>query len=414
MRILAVAPDFPHQNHPYSGIFSQRIVSTLSEMGHDVEVLCPKPFVPPGVGRIGRWRQYDSIPNRYEIGEVLVTRPSIPIVPGVLNAFWADTSAWLVLRWKVLSRHRADPFDAVLGFDLGGSGGLAWRLAGDLRVPSAGWAFGSEVRSVPESGEGRSVARAIRHLDLVFYQSSELRQCAGQLVGKDLSLAPSSETHVVLPHGIRVDAPLPTGSRTDTFGALSIAADREILLFVGRIIRDKGVFELVDAFGGLCQTNSNAVLVLVGAIPHRDASAELQAVVTARGLDDRIRIVPSMRPDQIPGLLSAADLFVFTSHLEGMPNAVLEAMHAGTPTIAYDIPPLREADPTGNALKFVPRSDVEALRLAIESLLSNKFERAERSSAGRRIAERKFDMRRNLAIAVEHLAQARLRRLTSD
>lgn len=199
MRILAAAPTFPSKSHPFAGIFTAKIVATLRELGHDVVVLCPTPFVPPGFGNLGRWKQYAHIEKQSVYAGVPVYQPSTVVVPRLFQAFWSDEAAWLGSRRFVKKLHGQKPFDAVIGFDLGGAGGLAWRLAKDLGVPAGGWAYGSEVRVDASTGPGKSVSEALNKLDVVFYQSSELRECAGKMVNRDLAL---DTQHVVLPHGI--------------------------------------------------------------------------------------------------------------------------------------------------------------------------------------------------------------------
>jgi teichuronic acid biosynthesis glycosyltransferase TuaC len=402
MRILAAAPTFPSKSHPFAGIFTAKIVATLRELGHDVTVLCPTPFVPPGFGNLGRWKQYANIEKESIYEGVPVYQPSTVVVPRLFQAFWSDEAAWLGSRRFVKKLHGQKPFDIVIGFDLGGAGGLAWRLAKDLGIRAGGWAYGSEVRTDALTGPGKSVSEAINKLDAVFYQSSELRACAGKMVARDLA---HDARQVVLPHGIRMADKRPISDTTaanlrESWGAKP--RDR-VILSVGRVRRDKGVFDLVDAFRAVAKHDPLARLVIVGAMPPRDDSEELRRVVAASALSDRIRVMPALDPSMIPDAIGTAQIFAFTSYLEGMPNVVLEALLFETPTVAFDIPPLREMDPDSTALALVPKGDVDALASRLSGMLEDPTETRARVTAGMNLLEARFNMRTNLARAISTL-----------
>jgi len=90
------------------------------------------------------------------------------------------------------------------------------------------------------------------------------------------------------------------------------------------------------------------------------------------GVQDRVHLLGEVPPAAIPDLLRAGNLFAFPSRWEGFSVAVLEAMHAGLPVIASEIPPLREiigsAD-GGPAGLLLPADDARAWALAIQRLL---------------------------------------------
>lgn len=407
------APTFPSSAHPFAGIFSAAIAATLHELGHDVVVLSPRPYAPPGITRFRRWQHYGGIDPFSTYRDVPVHRPNTIVVPGLWQAFWSDSAAWFASKRYVAKLHRQSPFHLVLGLDLGGAGGLAWRLGRTLRVRAAGWAYGSEVRTSGATDHGRSVRGAIEHLDVVFYQSTELRECAGRLVGRDLSGEPDAAQHRVLPHGIRLgdtDDPRQSGEQHLAAGATptpiglcerwGIAPGHRVVLSLGRLLRTKGVFDLLNAFEALSREHADLVLVMIGALPPRDDTEEFRRSVSARGLDQRVLVFPPIDPTMVQYALRSADVFAFTSYLEGMPNVVLEALLAKTPIVAFDIPPLREADPMSTALTLVPKGDAEALGVEILRALDDSEERSRRIEAGAAIVHTNFDMRRNLQQAL--------------
>lgn len=107
---------------------------------------------------------------------------------------------------------------------------------------------------------------------------------------------------------------------------------------VGRLIERKGHLELIRAFKGIADRYPHARLRLAG---EGYFSATLVREVALLGLENQVTFLGLV--DNIPELLYSADFFVFPSHYEGFSGAVVEAMMAGIPVLASDIPMTREA-----------------------------------------------------------------------
>ena len=127
-------------------------------------------------------------------------------------------------------------------------------------------------------------------------------------------------------------------------------------------------------------------MIVVG--PEGPASPLIKAVAAASPRPDRIRILGSRQ--DIPALLAAADVFVFTSLWEGFGGAVVEAMSAGLPVVAYGIPPLR--DVCGDCAELVEPGDVDALVPALMGVLDDKLRAADMGRAGVRRAAQHYDL----------------------
>ncbi|MBC8508581.1 MAG: glycosyltransferase family 4 protein [Anaerolineales bacterium] len=168
------------------------------------------------------------------------------------------------------------------------------------------------------------------------------------------------------------------------------------LLFVGRLVYQKGIDILLAALEGL--KSHPWELSLVGDGPEREA---LQSLVQEYGISDRVHFKCWLDGDDLMGQLQEANLFVFPSRHEGMPNAVLEAMACGLPIIASQIAGNEELVTDGeNGLLFSPE-DANALREALVDLLENPFRREQMGAASRRNVEAKYSWSR---VAKQYLA----------
>lgn len=135
--------------------------------------------------------------------------------------------------------------------------------------------------------------------------------------------------------------------------------DRKVYLNVSRLLNRKGQIDLVKAFAELLKSKNNCQLLIAGEGTFRD---ELQAEISALGMDNHITILGSR--NDIPTLLKVADFFVFPSHYEGLPGALIEAMMSKIPIIASDIPENLECVSSDSSMIF-PVRDINALTKAM-------------------------------------------------
>ena len=114
-----------------------------------------------------------------------------------------------------------------------------------------------------------------------------------------------------------------------------------VFLFVGRIVRDKGINELMAAFQRLNEKYPETELVLVGAYEESldPVSEETLAIIKENAAVHHVGVKTG---DDLVAEYAAADCFVFPSYREGFPNTVLEAGAMGLPSIVTDINGSRE------------------------------------------------------------------------
>jgi glycosyltransferase involved in cell wall biosynthesis len=158
-------------------------------------------------------------------------------------------------------------------------------------------------------------------------------------------------------------------------------------LYAGRLIRKKRLRELLEAWASvLPKLGERAELGLAGYGPDRPA---LEAIVAERGIGETVRFLGRLDEPQVVAALQRADVFVNPSEGEGLPNAVLEAMACGLPTVLSDIEPHRELIGPEEAGLFCDGSPASMAR-AIERLLSDEALRRRLGEAARRRVEREF------------------------
>lgn len=136
--------------------------------------------------------------------------------------------------------------------------------------------------------------------------------------------------------------------------ALPTARSEEVftVLAVGRLEPVKDPSTLMEAFSAGADDACRLVLVGAGSLEQN-----VRAKVTALSLDDRVELTGLIPRDEVFVRCAQADVLVSTSHGEGLPVAVIEAMAAGCPVILSDIPPHRELVDGEDFVPLVPVGD---------------------------------------------------------
>ncbi len=179
------------------------------------------------------------------------------------------------------------------------------------------------------------------------------------------------------------------------------------LLYVGRLEANKRVEYLLPLVQALKPEFPGLTLRLVGEGPSRRT---LQREVLARGLTDQVIFCGGMEHERAYQELAQADLFLFPSAYESFGIATLEAMAAGVPVIASDLPALRES--TGGYATLLPPQDKSAWVEAARELLTNAARRYEYAHVARAWASQHTWERAVLRFE-EYLARAMQTRIAS-
>ena len=157
----------------------------------------------------------------------------------------------------------------------------------------------------------------------------------------------------------------PTSRRTLRH-SLGTSAETFVFLFVGRLVRDKGVFDLVKAFNNLSCTKSDFELWLVGP----DEEAHSPTLIALTSVPSRpIRYLGATSTPEI--FMSAADVLVLPSYREGFGSVIIEAAACGIPSIAYAVDGVVDAVSDGTTGLLVRAGDIDALASAMETLAND-------------------------------------------
>jgi glycosyltransferase involved in cell wall biosynthesis len=187
------------------------------------------------------------------------------------------------------------------------------------------------------------------------------------------------------------------GQRAATRQQLAIPEGAMVVAFIGRLTRDKGLGELMAAFGEVSKQLS-CVLLLIG--PGEGADGSLSHAA-AQEKDANVRVVGyTPEPERY---LAISDVLCLPSYREGFGNVVIEAAAMGVPSVGTDIVGLRDAIVDGETGVRVPPRDAVSLAKAMLSLLTDDGRRQAMGERARRRAVSAFDSAAvNAAVLAEY------------
>jgi len=160
-----------------------------------------------------------------------------------------------------------------------------------------------------------------------------------------------------------------------------LPGDKPVLLFVGRLIRQKGIFDLLDAMADLKERVACHLLVA------GDGAARAQVLerIESLGLANHVTCTGYLQNEELKTVYRSAQVFVLpTTYSEGFPVVLIEAMDAGLPIVTTRIRGAADRLREGINALFVPPGDSAALADTLEQLLSDSSLRAKMRQANRK------------------------------
>jgi len=175
-------------------------------------------------------------------------------------------------------------------------------------------------------------------------------------------------------------APCASAARQGLRDRFRIPAGAGVVIYTGRLAPEKELSSLLGAFASVAQRMPGALLILIGDGPCR---RELEARAAQLGLAARVRFEGRQPASAICHWLQAGDVFALVSSNEGFPCSLSEAMAAGLPSVAADIPGNAQLIDSGVHGFLVPVGDEPSIAAAILALLSDPESRARMAQAAR-------------------------------
>jgi glycosyltransferase involved in cell wall biosynthesis len=395
--VVADAGLFPHPAQPQGGIFFANFLKYLRPGLGRLVVVQPWPRLPRPLLWLPRFAAARKGPAHEWWDGIEVFRPDI-LFAGARDLWLPARSACRAAGPLCERLHHRYRFDLVLSTSLGPSAHLAQYVARRLSLGCVGWATGSDVHDYPKRSAGnlRFLRHVVRRCGLVLTASDDLR--------RTLRTRFPWASHVrTFYRGIALGTLRGEADRGSLRRRLGLDPARTYLVMAGAVRARKGAWEFYETLRRLAPSHPGLAAVWVGAGPD---ALTLETHAAQDGLADRFRITGRVPHATVLDYFRAADLLVFPSHAEGLPNVVVEALAAGLPVVATDAGGTRELIRDGATGLLVPPADVAALTRAARRLLDDPERARTLARNGRRLAFEQFDAARNAQTALVLFRQA--------
>ncbi len=174
-----------------------------------------------------------------------------------------------------------------------------------------------------------------------------------------------------------------------------VLKDKLVICSVGRLSRDKGSFELLEAFGRLAKDREDVALLMVGDTEGRIPDRLLP-------ITKYERVIFIGFTDEVNKYMAAADIFAHPSYREGFSMVIQEAMAMQLAVITTDIPGPSEIVEEGVTGILVKPRDVQSLYEGLKQMCASPERMAQMGIAGRKRCEELFNRERMLRLTFEH------------
>lgn len=366
-RVVVLTTLFPHAGQPTTGLFIRERMFRVARL-LPLTVVAPVPWF-PFQALLRRWKPHFRPPApAVDMQEgIEVQRPRFLSVPGAFK--WLDGWFMAVSCLPTLLRLKrgfgCNVVDAHFAYPEGYAATLLGRW---LHIPVSITMRGTEVPLARDPRRRRPMIKALRRATRIFAVSDSLKRHA-------VSLGVAGDKILVVANGVDT-AKFHRLDRRAARQRLGLPLDAPVLASVGALVERKGFHRVLECLPALRRRFPGLrYLVVGGAGPEGDWTAQLRQSVSDLGLQDCVVFLGTLAPEELNVPLSAADLFVLATRNEGWANVFLEAMACGLPVVTTDVGGNAEVVANANLGMLVPFGDPDRLAQAIGDALVRDWDR---------------------------------------
>ncbi|MBI4687082.1 MAG: glycosyltransferase [Nitrospirae bacterium] len=400
MNIAVISQMFPCKRHPISAVFFANLMRELAPKVNELIIITPRPYIPRSFAKINKgWQKWFLDPEVTKENGMEIIRPHVLLLPGVrfegINGILIQLSLISLLH-KLIRKRR---IDVILGYNMLPEGIASVRLANMFKLPAVFWAIGDDVNIFANHNEiNRYLSKkCIEKSSIVLTESKDLED-------KIIALGANRGRVETFYKGIDVSQFKSLPSKDVMIRNLKLNPARRHLLFVGRLTREKGIYELIHAFTSISKRYPDMDLLLIG---EEMEKVQVMDILRHHGITKRVILKGIIPYNEIPKYMKASDFMALPTWAEGLPNVVMEAMASSLPVVATDvggIPEVLKHRVTGLS---VPPKNIEKLKDALIEMIEDKQLRETCVRNAKELIEDKFDVRKNVDQLYKMLEQIR-------
>lgn len=369
MNILIVTDMFPSKENPVFGVFIFELSRALT-FKNRVVVIHPQVWNPmnrnfhTGKSDLHCW-----------MNGIEVFRPKLFIFPKGDRLLFRSIVSFLTMLPSVIKLKRRFCYDIIHAHMACPAGFAAILLGIIFRKPVIVTVHGSDIHTLPKYFFlKRLILFTLKRAHTVIAVSQSLKDLI-------LKMGPFHNKVFVIHNGARHDIFFPV-DKIKTRISLNLPVDRKIILFIGSLIRIKGIDTLLRAFAHITEkSNSNLVIIGKGELGY-----QLKTLAKELCIETHVNFMGSRKHDEIPLWLNACDVFCLPSLNEGFPTVIVEALACGRPVIATRVGGIPEAITNATLGILVEPNNTEELAAALNKALEKEWDYQAIAEYGKRFS----------------------------
>ena len=381
---MVLSLEYPKPSLPFQGAFTAQFAKALAKQSQ-VTVICPTPWFPKSkilLSFFPEKKPWTTIPKTHIDGNIKIHYLpffTVPFIFRYLNAL----SIALACRKTVKNIHSTNAIDVLHAYGVYPDGVAAALLSKWLKIPNVITALGSDVnKEMQVSLKQKQSLWALNRAAAVIGVSKNLvKTLIHYGINKNkVHWVPTGVCRTTFKaQPISSDSKTSNDNRdTDTISeqlrsSLALDASKKIVLFVGRLHPVKGLKVLLEAASILKKENRlDFVIVLIGEGPLLQS---LSNSAEALGISDSVIFIGPQPQTIVAQWMHAANLLCLPSHMEGLPNVILEALAQSLPVVASNVGGIPEVITHNKNGLLVPANQADKLAEALVCCLTKAWDK---------------------------------------
>ncbi|MFX0133458.1 MAG: glycosyltransferase [Candidatus Hodarchaeota archaeon] len=401
MKILVLSQMFPCKRHATSAIFFANLMKELAKKTEELIIITPRAYIPKILIRLNKkWVRWHIDPMISKKNGYTVIRPFILSLRGAL--FSGVNGVLMQYSLLNLFHHliKTKGIQIVLGYNMLPEGFAVVQLAKMFRLPVGFWAIGSDVNDLANHNRINYYLskKSINKSDLIITESKDLENRIRTFFKESVHTNPIKTFY----KGIDVSNFQNLPPKNDLLKELKLNAEKKYILFVGRFIREKGVYELIQAFSIIAKKYPEIDLIFIGEQPEK---VNISEYLKDDNIIKRIHFKGIISHREVAYFMKVSELLVHPSWAEGLPNVVMEAMACGLPVVTTHVGGIPEVLINRITGLSVPLKNVEKLVNAMDEMIDDHNLRQTCINNAKELIINKFDVKKNASLLYQILQE---------
>ena len=244
MNLLVISQMFPCKRHPTSAIFFAKLIKELSQRMDKIIVITPRVYIPRFATKIkGRWKKWFIDPVTSIEGRVEIFRPHVLSFPSFRFAGANGIIMQYALSELAIELAAKNKLDIILGNNMLPEGIAAEMLARKLNLPVVNWCIGTDINDFAEHNylNHYLTKKCIKRSNMILTASNKLES-------KVREYAQNNNNVMTFYRGIDLLNFKNENKSDNTETDIKSDQGSKFILFVGRLLKTKGIYELAEAF----------------------------------------------------------------------------------------------------------------------------------------------------------------------